>query len=80
MECFHENYGENDHGAAASVVLFAQVQAAELESGFLGMKWATRAKDLKGFTKTGASEKIKAAGLKIGAITAKPSFGEGTWH
>jgi hypothetical protein len=44
--------------AAALVVLCALVQAAELESGFLGMKWATPANDLKGSTKVGASEKI----------------------
>lgn len=44
--------------AAVPVLLLAQVQAAELESGFLGMKWATPAKDLKGFTRVGGSQKI----------------------
>jgi hypothetical protein len=44
--------------AAFLGMLSPPVQAAELESGFLGMKWATPAKDLKGFTKVGASEKI----------------------
>ncbi len=44
--------------AAAWVMLFAPVQAAGLESGFMDTKWATPAKDLKGFTKVGGSEKI----------------------
>jgi hypothetical protein len=39
-------------------MLFAPVQAAELESGFMDTKWSTPAKDLKGFTKVGGSEKI----------------------
>jgi len=37
--------------ATALMMLFAPVQAAELESGFLGTKWAIPAKELKGFTK-----------------------------
>ena len=37
--------------AAVLGMLFAPVQAAELESGFMDTKWATPAKDLKGFTK-----------------------------
>jgi hypothetical protein len=44
--------------AAALVMLFAPVQAAELESGFRDTKWASPAKDLKGFTKVGGSEKF----------------------
>jgi len=32
-------------------LLFAPVQAAELESGFMDTKWSTPAKDLKGFTR-----------------------------
>jgi hypothetical protein len=44
--------------AAFLGLLFAQVQAAELESGFMDTKWATPAKDLKGFTKVGGNEKI----------------------
>jgi hypothetical protein len=44
--------------AAVLGMLFAPVQAAELESGFMDTKWATPAKDLKGFTKVGGSEKI----------------------
>ena len=39
-------------------MLFAPVQAAELESGFMETKWATPAKDLNGFTKVGGSEKF----------------------
>jgi hypothetical protein len=39
-------------------MLFAPVQAAELESGFMDTKWSTPAKDLKGFTKVGGKEKI----------------------
>ena len=37
--------------AAVLGMLFTPVQAAELESGFMDTKWATPAKDLKGFTK-----------------------------
>jgi len=44
--------------AAFLGMLFAPVQAAELESGFMDTKWSTPAKDLKGFTKVGGSEKI----------------------
>ena len=39
-------------------MLFVPVQAAELESGFMDTQWATPAKELKGFTKVGGSEKI----------------------
>ena len=39
-------------------MLFAPVQAAELESGFRETKWASPAKELKGFTKVGGSEKF----------------------
>ena len=39
-------------------MLFAPVQAAELESGFMDTKWSTPVKDLKGFTKVGGSERI----------------------
>jgi hypothetical protein len=39
-------------------MLFVPVQAVELESGFMETKWATPAKDLKGFTKVGGSEKF----------------------
>jgi len=44
--------------AAVLGILFAPVQAAELESGFMGTQWSTPAKDLKGFTRVGGSEKI----------------------
>ena len=44
--------------AAALVMLFPPMQAAELESGFMDTKWSTPVKDLKGFTKVGGSEKI----------------------
>jgi hypothetical protein len=44
--------------AAVLGMLFAPVQAAELESGFMDTQWATSAKDLKGFTQVGGSEKI----------------------
>lgn len=44
--------------AAVLGMLFATAQAAELESGFRDTKWATPAKDLKGFTKVGGSEKF----------------------
>jgi len=44
--------------AAALVMLFVPVKAAELESGFRDTQWATPAKDLKGFTKVGESEKF----------------------
>jgi hypothetical protein len=44
--------------AAALGMLFAPVQAAELESGFMGTKWSTPAKDLNGFTKVGGKEKL----------------------
>jgi hypothetical protein len=37
--------------AAFLGLLFAPVQAAELESGFMDTKWSTPAKDLKGFTR-----------------------------
>ena len=37
--------------AAFLGMLFIPVQAAELESGFMETKWATPAKDMKGFTK-----------------------------
>jgi hypothetical protein len=39
-------------------MLFVPVLAAELDSGFMDTKWATPAKDLKGFTEVGGSEKI----------------------
>jgi hypothetical protein len=44
--------------AAFLGVLFVPVQAAELESGFLDMKWAMPAKDLKGLTRVGGGNKI----------------------
>jgi hypothetical protein len=44
--------------AAVLGTLFAPVQAAELESGFMDTKWSSPAKDLKGFTRLGGSEKI----------------------
>jgi len=44
--------------AAVLGMLFAPVQAAELESGFMDTKWSTSAKDLKGFTQVGGSEKF----------------------
>ena len=44
--------------AAILGMLFAPVQAAELEFGFMGTQWATPAKDLKGFTQVGGSEKF----------------------
>ena len=44
--------------AALLGMLFAPVQAAELEFGFMDTQWATPAKDLKGFTQVGGSEKI----------------------
>ena len=44
--------------AAVLGMLFAPVQAAELEFGFMDTQWATPAKDLKGFTQVGGSEKI----------------------
>lgn len=44
--------------AAVLGMLFAPVQAAELESGFMDTKWSTSAKNLKGFTQVGGSEKI----------------------
>jgi hypothetical protein len=44
--------------AAVLGMLLAPVQAAELESGFMDTKWSTPAKDLKGFTQVGGSEKI----------------------
>ncbi len=44
--------------AAALGMLFAPVQASELESGFMDTKWSTPAKDLKGFTQVGGSGKI----------------------
>jgi hypothetical protein len=44
--------------AAALGMLFVPVHAAELESGFMGTKWATPAEALKGFTKVGGSEKF----------------------
>jgi hypothetical protein len=39
-------------------MLSPPVQAAELESGFLGTKWSTSARELQGFTKVGGSKKI----------------------
>jgi hypothetical protein len=39
-------------------VLFAPVRAAELESGFIDLKWSVSATELKGFTKVGESGKI----------------------
>jgi hypothetical protein len=44
--------------AAFLWMLFAPVLAADLESGFLGTKWSTSAKDLKGFTRVGGSKKL----------------------
>jgi len=44
--------------AAFLGMLFAPVQAAELESGFMDTQWATPAEDLKGFTRVGGSEKL----------------------
>jgi len=44
--------------AAVLWMLFAPVQAAELESGFMDTKWSSPAKDLQGFTRVGSSEKI----------------------
>lgn len=45
--------------AAFLWMLFSAVQAAELESGFMGTKWSTPAADLKGFTKVvGGREKL----------------------
>jgi len=44
--------------AAVLGMLFAPVQAAELESGFMDTKWSSPAKDLKGFTRVGGSGKI----------------------
>ena len=44
--------------AAVLGMLFAAVEAAELEAGFMDTQWATPAKDLKGFTQVGGSEKI----------------------
>jgi len=44
--------------SAFLVMLFALVQSAELESGFLEMKWTTPAKDMKGLTRVGGSKKI----------------------
>jgi hypothetical protein len=39
-------------------MLFAPVQAAELESGFIDMRWSMPAAELKGFAKVGESGKI----------------------
>jgi hypothetical protein len=39
-------------------LLFTQVKAAEVDSGFMDMKWSTPAKELKGFIKVGGSKKI----------------------
>lgn len=44
--------------AAVLWMLFAPVQAAELESGFMDTKWSTPVRDLNGFTQAGGSEKI----------------------
>jgi len=44
--------------AAVLWMVFAPVQAAELESGFMDTKWSSPAKDLKGFTRVGGSGKI----------------------
>jgi len=44
--------------AAFLGMLYAPVQAADLESGLMDMKWSTPAKELKGFTKVGGSKKI----------------------
>jgi hypothetical protein len=44
--------------AAVLGMLSAPVQAAELDSGFMDTKWSTSAKDLKGFTQVGGSDKI----------------------
>jgi len=44
--------------AAFLGMLFVPVHAAELESGFMGTKWATPAENLKDFTKVGGSEKF----------------------
>jgi hypothetical protein len=44
--------------AAVLGMLFAPVQAADLDSGFMDTKWSTPARDLKGFTRVGGSEKI----------------------
>ena len=44
--------------AAFLGMLFAPVQAAELESGFMDMKWSMSAKELKDFTKVGESKKV----------------------
>jgi hypothetical protein len=44
--------------AAVWGLLVAPVQAAGLESGFMGTQWSTPAKDLNGFTKVGGSEKM----------------------
>jgi hypothetical protein len=44
--------------AAVLGMLFAPLQAAELDSGFMGTQWATPAEDLKGFTRVGGSEKL----------------------
>jgi hypothetical protein len=44
--------------AAALVMLFSPVQAAELESGFMGTKWSAPATELKGFARVGGKEKL----------------------
>jgi hypothetical protein len=44
--------------AAVLGMLSAPAQAAELDSGFMDTKWSTSAKDLKGFTQVGGSDKI----------------------
>ena len=44
--------------AAFLCMLFAPVQAAEVDFGFLETKWSIATKDLKGFTKLGGSEKM----------------------
>ena len=44
--------------AAVLWMVFAPVQAAELESGFMDTKWSSPAKDLQGFTRVGGSGKI----------------------
>ncbi len=44
--------------AGVLLILFTQGQAAEIETGFMDMKWSMPAKDLEGFTRVGGNEKI----------------------
>jgi hypothetical protein len=44
--------------AAFAAGLALPVQAAEVESGFLGTKWGTPAQELKGFTRVGGKGKL----------------------